>query len=408
VKGDEAPAGPRVHGAGRARGLHRLRLCVEVCPAKDKPATRSARRLDMSRWRPHRDASARRFAFFESCPRRRSSALKLDKRSAQLLRAAVRVLGRLRRLRRDAVHPAAHPALRRPPADRQRHRLLVDLRRQPADHAVHHRTPTAAARRGPTRCSRTTPSSASGMRLGIDAPARWTGQGAARGGGAAAAGGAGRRAGRADRARRGVVRGAARARRAAAETALASDPAPRRAALRGWPTAGAARACGSSAATAGPTTSATAASTTCWRRTDVNVLVLDTEVYSNTGGQQSKATPLGAAAKFAAAGKAVAQEGPRPPRDELRPRLRRAIAPAGEERADREALLEAERHPGPSLVIAHSPCIAHGYDLVNGADAAEARGRQRRVAALPLRSGAGRPRRGAAATPSCSTRRAPA
>ena len=45
--------------------------------------------------------------------------------------------------------------------------------------------------------------------------------------------------------------------------------------------------------------------------TDVNVLVLDTEVYSNTGGQQSKATPLGAAAKFAVGGKEIAEEGPR-------------------------------------------------------------------------------------------------
>ena len=58
--------------------------------------------------------------------------------------------------------------------------------------------------------------------------------------------------------------------------------------------AGARRASGSSAATAGPTTSASAASTTCSRpRRKVNILVLDTEVYSNTGGQQSKATPLG-------------------------------------------------------------------------------------------------------------------
>ena len=61
---------------------------------------------------------------------------------------------------------------------------------------------------------------------------------------------------------------------------------------------------GSSAATAGPTISATADWTTCWPRAkDVNVLVLDTEVYSNTGGQASKATPTGAVAKFAAAGK---------------------------------------------------------------------------------------------------------
>ena len=56
---------------------------------------------------------------------------------------------------------------------------------------------------------------------------------------------------------------------------------------------------------------------------NVNVLVLDTEVYSNTGGQMSKATPLGAVAKFAAAGKTTAQEGPRLAGDGLRQRLRR-------------------------------------------------------------------------------------
>jgi pyruvate-ferredoxin/flavodoxin oxidoreductase len=97
----------------------------------------------------------------------------------------------------------------------------------------------------------------------------------------------------------------------------------------------------------------------------VNVLVLDTEVYSNTGGQQSKATPLGAVAKFAAAGKEtrkkdlgllamsyghvyVAEIG-------LYAKPQQAI----------RAFEEAQAHPGPSLVIAHSPCIAHGYDLVN-------------------------------------------
>jgi hypothetical protein len=80
--------------------------------------------------------------------------------------AAVRVLRRLRRLRRDAVPEAAHAAVRRPDDRRQRHRLLVDLRRQPADDPVDDRTPTGAARPGRTRCSRTTPSSGSGIRLG--------------------------------------------------------------------------------------------------------------------------------------------------------------------------------------------------------------------------------------------------
>jgi pyruvate-ferredoxin/flavodoxin oxidoreductase len=97
----------------------------------------------------------------------------------------------------------------------------------------------------------------------------------------------------------------------------------------------------------------------------VNVLVLDTEVYSNTGGQQSKATPLGASAKFATAGKSI--------RKKDLGLLAMGyghvyVAQVGmQSHAEQtvKAMLEAERHPGPSLVIAHSPCIAHGYDLVN-------------------------------------------
>jgi pyruvate-ferredoxin/flavodoxin oxidoreductase len=96
---------------------------------------------------------------------------------------------------------------------------------------------------------------------------------------------------------------------------------------------------------------------------DVNILVLDTEVYSNTGGQASKATPLGASAKFAAAGKRV-------PRKDL---AMQAIAygyvyvaqiamGANAEQA-LVALREAEAYPGPSLVLAYSHCIAHGFDL---------------------------------------------
>ena len=74
--------------------------------------------------------------------------------------AAVRILRRLRRLRRDPLPQGAVPAVRRPPDDRERDRLLVDLRRQPAHHPLDGRRGRAAARPGPTRCSRTTPSSA--------------------------------------------------------------------------------------------------------------------------------------------------------------------------------------------------------------------------------------------------------
>ena len=102
---------------------------------------------------------------------------------------------------------------------------------------------------------------------------------------------------------------------------------------------------------------------------NVNVLVLDTEVYSNTGGQASKATPLGAVAKFAAARQDDAEEGSRPAGDRVRQRLRRAGRDGRRSRSRRcEAFREAEAYDGPSLVIAYSHCIAHGIDMRNGID----------------------------------------
>jgi pyruvate-ferredoxin/flavodoxin oxidoreductase len=97
----------------------------------------------------------------------------------------------------------------------------------------------------------------------------------------------------------------------------------------------------------------------------VNVLVLDTEVYSNTGGQASKATPLGAAAKFAAAGKATRKKDLGLLAMSYGHVYVASVALQSKSSQTVQALLEAEAHPGPSLVIAHSPCIAHGYDLVN-------------------------------------------
>lgn len=96
----------------------------------------------------------------------------------------------------------------------------------------------------------------------------------------------------------------------------------------------------------------------------VNVLVLDTEVYSNTGGQASKATPLGAAAKFATAGKATRKKDLGLLAMGYGHVYVAQVAMQARSAQTVQAFLEAERHPGPSLVIAHSPCIAHGYDLV--------------------------------------------
>jgi len=98
---------------------------------------------------------------------------------------------------------------------------------------------------------------------------------------------------------------------------------------------------------------------------DVNILVLDTEVYSNTGGQTSKATPRGAVAKFSAAGK------PTPKKDlallamDYEHVYIAHVAYGAKDIQTMHAFNEAEAYYGPSLIIAYSPCIAHGFDLKN-------------------------------------------
>ncbi|MFW5682943.1 MAG: thiamine pyrophosphate-dependent enzyme, partial [Phycisphaeraceae bacterium] len=99
---------------------------------------------------------------------------------------------------------------------------------------------------------------------------------------------------------------------------------------------------------------------------DVNVLVLDTEVYSNTGGQASKATPLGAAAKFAAAGKATGKKDLGLMAMNYGHVYVASIAMGANDNHTVKAFQEAESYPGPSLIIAYSHCIAHGYDLAQG------------------------------------------
>jgi pyruvate-ferredoxin/flavodoxin oxidoreductase len=101
---------------------------------------------------------------------------------------------------------------------------------------------------------------------------------------------------------------------------------------------------------------------------DVNVLVLDTEVYSNTGGQMSKATPLGAVAKFATGGKPAAKK------DLAFMMLTYGniyvarVAMGGSDAQTLRAFREAEAYQGPSLIVAYSHCIAHGYDMRFGMD----------------------------------------
>jgi pyruvate-ferredoxin/flavodoxin oxidoreductase len=101
---------------------------------------------------------------------------------------------------------------------------------------------------------------------------------------------------------------------------------------------------------------------------NVNLLVLDTEVYSNTGGQASKATPIGAAAKFAMAGNA------RPKKDLGMLAMAYGnvyvahVAFGAKDAQTVKAFLEADAYDGPSMIIAFSHCIAHGYDLEKGLD----------------------------------------
>uniref|UniRef100_UPI002ADD594A thiamine pyrophosphate-dependent enzyme n=1 Tax=Thermanaerothrix sp. TaxID=2972675 RepID=UPI002ADD594A len=101
---------------------------------------------------------------------------------------------------------------------------------------------------------------------------------------------------------------------------------------------------------------------------DVNILVLDTEVYSNTGGQASKATPRAAVAKFAANGKGL-------PKKDLGLIAMTygyvyvaKVAMGANDQHTLKAFLEADAYEGPSLIIAYSHCIAHGIDMRKGLD----------------------------------------
>ncbi|WP_404424134.1 pyruvate:ferredoxin (flavodoxin) oxidoreductase [Nibricoccus sp. IMCC34717] len=98
----------------------------------------------------------------------------------------------------------------------------------------------------------------------------------------------------------------------------------------------------------------------------VNILVMDTEVYSNTGGQCSKATPLGAAARFSMAGKATAKKDLGLLAMTYGSVYVARIAMGAKDAQTLNAIREAEAYPGPSLIIAYSHCIAHGYNLADG------------------------------------------
>jgi pyruvate-ferredoxin/flavodoxin oxidoreductase len=101
---------------------------------------------------------------------------------------------------------------------------------------------------------------------------------------------------------------------------------------------------------------------------NVNVLVLDTEVYSNTGGQRSKATPRGAVARFAFAGKETAKKDLALMAVNYGNVYVARVAMGGSDMQTIKAFEEAEAYQGPSLIVAFSHCVAHGYDLMYGMD----------------------------------------
>jgi len=96
---------------------------------------------------------------------------------------------------------------------------------------------------------------------------------------------------------------------------------------------------------------------------NVNILILDTEVYSNTGGQASKSTPRGAAAKFAASGKSSAKKDLGAIAQVYGDVYVAQVAIGANEQQAVRAMLEAQAHPGPSVIIAYSTCISHGIEM---------------------------------------------
>ncbi|NNV58017.1 pyruvate:ferredoxin (flavodoxin) oxidoreductase [Panacibacter sp. KCS-6] len=101
---------------------------------------------------------------------------------------------------------------------------------------------------------------------------------------------------------------------------------------------------------------------------NINILVLDTEVYSNTGGQKSKSSPIGASAKFSIKGKTTGKKDLAMQAIAHGTAFVAEIAMGANDVHALKTILEAEAYPGPSLIIAYSHCIAHGYDMCHGLD----------------------------------------
>jgi len=101
---------------------------------------------------------------------------------------------------------------------------------------------------------------------------------------------------------------------------------------------------------------------------NINILVMDTEVYSNTGGQKSKSSPIGASAKFSIKGKTTGKKDLAMQAMAHGKAYVAEIAMGANDVHALKTILEAEAFPGPSIIIAYSHCIAHGYDMCHGLD----------------------------------------
>ena len=342
-------------------------LCVEACPVV-APGDPGRKAINLAPREPLVAAERDEHRVLRDAARERPVAGRLRHGARHPVPgAAVRVLRRLRGLRRDAVREAPLAALRRPADGRERDRLLVDLRRQPADHAVDDRRRRARpglvelALRGQRRVRARLPARRRpAHRPGPPAP---------------------RRAARRGRRRSSSTRSWTR--RSCASRSCARSAS-------GSPSCGG----GSTGWTEPAVADLQSVVDHLVRRSvwivggdgwaydigsggldhvlasgrNVNVLVLDTEVYSNTGGQMSKSTPLGAVAKFAAAGKTV------PKKDLALQAIAYGnvyvarVAMGADPQQTLSAFREAEAYDGPSLVLAYSHCIAHGIEMRNGLD----------------------------------------
>ena len=338
-------------------------LCVEACPARSLEAA-GTRAINMEAKAPLVERERRNLAFFETLPDNKPAGVDATLvRGVQYLTPLFEYSGRVRRMRGNAVPPAPHPALWRPPAGGQCDRLLVHLRRQSADDAVVGQRPGPRARVGQFSLRRQRR-----VRAGVSAVARQT----PRAGGRAVAG-ARTRSSATARVQRDCSSAlqvtqddvdAQRSRVADLERALDGLADPRARQLR--------------------TLASHLVRKSVWivggdgwaydigyggldhvlaSGRNVNLLVLDTEVYSNTGGQASKATPRAGVAKFAAGGKRSRKKDLGLMAVAYGDVYVAQIAMGASAQQTLDAFLEAEAHPGPSLIIAYSHCIAHGINM---------------------------------------------